>query len=66
MVIYLCGYSICGCVAVWRVPLLRSALEYRNIYISFDGWTTKSGKRGFLGIVAHYVDNHGDFQDLLY
>ena len=24
-----------------------------KIHISFDGWTTKGGKRGYLGIVAH-------------
>jgi hypothetical protein len=28
-----------------------------KIHLSFDGWTTKGGKRGFLGIVAHYVDS---------
>ena len=28
-----------------------------KIHLSFDGWTTKSGKRGFLGIVAHYVSS---------
>ncbi|KAI0603642.1 hypothetical protein TUN205_12148, partial [Pyrenophora tritici-repentis] len=27
-----------------------------KVHISFDGWTTKGGKRGYLGIVAHYVD----------
>jgi len=26
-----------------------------KIHISFDGWTTKGGKRGFLGIVAHFA-----------
>ena len=35
-----------------------------KIHISFDGWTTKGGKRGFLGIVAHYVDRRGDIRDL--
>ena len=35
-----------------------------KIHISFDGWTTKGGKRGFLGIVAHYVDKQGDIVDL--
>lgn len=35
-----------------------------KIHISFDGWTTKGGKRGFLGVVAHYVDKHGKLQDL--
>lgn len=35
-----------------------------KIHISFDGWTIKGGKRGFLGVVAHYVDKHGELQDL--
>lgn len=35
-----------------------------KIHISFDGWTTKGGKRGFLGIVAHYVNKHGNLIDL--
>ena len=35
-----------------------------KIYISFDGWTTKGGKRGYLGIVAHYVDSSGKLKDL--
>jgi hypothetical protein len=26
-----------------------------KIHLSFDGWTTKGGKKGFLSIVAHYV-----------
>ncbi|KAI1523680.1 Dimer-Tnp-hAT domain containing protein, partial [Pyrenophora tritici-repentis] len=35
-----------------------------KIHISFDGWTTKGGKRGFLGVVAHYVNSAGDLIDL--
>jgi hypothetical protein len=35
-----------------------------KIHISFDGWTTKGGKRGYLGIVAHYVRSDGDLIDL--
>jgi hypothetical protein len=35
-----------------------------KIHISFDGWTTNGGKRGFLGIVAHYVNSQGDIMDL--
>lgn len=35
-----------------------------KVHISFDGWTTKGGKRGFLGVVAHYVDYQGNVQDL--
>jgi hypothetical protein len=35
-----------------------------KIHISFDGWTTKGGKRGYLGIVAHCVDSYGNLKDL--
>jgi hypothetical protein len=35
-----------------------------KIHISFDGWTTKGGKRGDLGMVAHYVDSYGNLKDL--
>jgi hypothetical protein len=35
-----------------------------QIHISFDGWTTKGGKRGFFGIVAHYADTSGNVRDL--
>ncbi|KAI1685775.1 Dimer-Tnp-hAT dimerization containing protein [Pyrenophora tritici-repentis] len=35
-----------------------------KIYISFDRWTTKGGKRGFLGIVAYYVNSDGKLRDL--
>lgn len=27
-----------------------------KIHVSFNGWTTKGGKKGYLGIVAHYVN----------
>jgi hypothetical protein len=35
-----------------------------KIHISFDGWTTKGGKRGFFGVVAHYADTFGNLRDL--
>jgi hypothetical protein len=35
-----------------------------KIHLSFDGWTTKGGKRGFLGIVAYYVIGDGKLRDL--
>jgi hypothetical protein len=35
-----------------------------KIHINFDRWTTKGGKRGYLGIVAHYVDSKGTLKDL--
>jgi hypothetical protein len=44
---------------VWE---LSNALS--KIHISFDGWTTKGGKRGYLGIVAYYVDRDGELVDL--
>ena len=36
-----------------------------KIHISFDRWTTKGSKRGYLSIVAHYVDSKGVLKDLL-
>jgi hypothetical protein len=41
---------------------LRNAAS--KIHISFDGWTTKGGKRGFFGIVAHYATANGDVKDV--
>jgi hypothetical protein len=35
-----------------------------KIHISFDGWTTKGGKRGFFGVVAHYATAHGVIKDV--
>jgi hypothetical protein len=35
-----------------------------KIYISFDGWTIKGGKRGFLGIVAHFATVDGTLLDI--
>jgi hypothetical protein len=35
-----------------------------KIHISFDGWTTKGGKRGFFGVVAHYATAEGVVKDL--
>jgi hypothetical protein len=36
-----------------------------KIHVSFDGWTTKGGKRGFFGVIAHYADESGVVIDLL-
>lgn len=35
-----------------------------KIHVSFDGWTTKGGKRGFFGIVAHFATAAGAVHDL--
>lgn len=47
-------------------PIVKAALStaLSKIHISFDGWTTKGGKRGFLGVVAHYVNSDGEVVDL--
>jgi hypothetical protein len=38
-------------------PQIVNALSnaVSKIHISFDGWTTKGGTRGFFGIVAHFA-----------
>ena len=48
------------------MPRIVQALSQSlsKIHISFDGWTTKGGKRGYLGVVAHYVNTHGKLVDL--
>jgi hypothetical protein len=35
-----------------------------KIQLSFAGGTTKRGKRGFLGVVAHSFDSYANLQDL--
>jgi hypothetical protein len=35
-----------------------------EIQISLDGCATKGGKHDFLGIVAHYIDKHGDLMEV--
>lgn len=44
------------------VNALSSAVS--KIHVSFDGWTTKGGKRGFFGVVAHFADAAGIIRDL--
>jgi hypothetical protein len=44
------------------ISLLDSAMS--QVHISFNGWTTKGGKRGFFGIVAHFVDSRGIVRDV--
>jgi hypothetical protein len=50
----------------WLKPRVVRELSQSlsKIHISFDGWTTRGGKRGFLGIVAHYVSPQGELRDL--
>jgi hypothetical protein len=40
------------------VKELSQALS--KIHVSFNGWTTKGRKCGYLGIVVHYVDACGN------
>jgi hypothetical protein len=44
------------------VEALSAAVS--KVHISFDGWTTKGGKCGFIGIIAHYADATGVIRDL--
>lgn len=50
----------------YLVPIVKAELAtaISKVHISFDGWTAKGGKRGFFGIVAHYVDTSGKIRDL--
>jgi hypothetical protein len=44
------------------VKELSQALS--KIHVSFDGWTKKDEKHGYLGIVVHYVNTCGNLQGL--
>ena len=35
-----------------------------KIHISFNRWTTKGGKRGYFGIVAHFTNDSGIIKDM--
>jgi hypothetical protein len=47
-------------------PVVVTALSQfiSKIHISSEGWSTKGGKRGFYGIVAHFADESGVIRDL--
>jgi hypothetical protein len=47
-------------------PLVAQSLSdaASKIHISFDGWSVKGGKRGFLGIIAHFASHDGRVHDL--
>jgi hypothetical protein len=32
------------------------SIAVSKVYISFDGWTTKGSKRGYLSVVAHFAN----------
>jgi hypothetical protein len=51
-----------NCILPQVITSLSQAAS--KIHISFDGWTTKGGKRGFFGIVAHFTDASGTIRDL--
>lgn len=48
------------------LPQVKRALSKASskVHISFDGWTTRGGKRGFFAIVAHFADFEGKLFDL--
>ena len=47
-------------------PLVVIELSHAisKVHLSFDRWTTKGGRKGFLSIVAHYVRAYGRLCDL--
>ena len=47
-------------------PLVVQSLSdaTSKIHISFDCWSVKGGKRGFLGIIAHFASHNGCVHDL--
>jgi hypothetical protein len=45
--------------------VLELSQALSNIHLSFDGWPTKGGKRGFLGVVAHFVSKVASFRTYL-
>jgi hypothetical protein len=48
-----------------RPQVVRALAEAESkVHISFDGWTTKGGKRGFFSVVAHYANSKGPIVDL--
>ena len=48
-----------------RPRVARDMLDpLSEIQISLDGCATKGGKHDFLGIVAHYIDKHGDLMEV--
>jgi hypothetical protein len=50
----------------YLLPLVLQELSQAvsKVHLSFDGWTTKGGKKGFVSIVAHYVKADGKLCDL--
>lgn len=50
----------------YLLPLVVRELSQSvtKIHLSFNRWTTKGGKKGFLSIVAHYVTANGKLRDL--
>lgn len=47
-------------------PLVAQILSVAasEIHISFDDWSAKGGKQGFLGIIAHFASLDGRVHDL--
>ena len=47
-------------------PSIKTALSkaLSKIHISFNRWTIRGGKRGFIGVIAHYVSSDSKVVDL--
>ncbi|KAI0569829.1 hypothetical protein A1F97_11065 [Pyrenophora tritici-repentis] len=50
--------------ALWPQVVHALSQAASKIHISFDGWSTKGGKRGFFGSVAYFADASGVIRDL--
>jgi hypothetical protein len=50
----------------YLLPLVVQELSQAvsKVHLSFNRWTTKGGKKGFLSIVAYYVKADGKLCDL--
>jgi hypothetical protein len=49
--------------ALFQSVKLNLANSITKIHFTFDGWTSKGGKRAFTGICVHHINEHGHIMD---
>ena len=49
--------------ALFQSVKLNLANSITKIHFTFDGWTSKGGKRAFTGICVHHINEHGQIMD---
>ncbi len=49
--------------ALFQSVKLNLANSITKIHFTFDGWTSKGGKRAFTGICVHHINEHGQIVD---